>query len=83
MSRGKKQRQRKNKAGRNPNQPAMKLRQRVSIKKVLGLLFSRMVVVGVLIFLQFVLLVALLVGFRDRVMYAYPVMVVLSVAVSV
>ena len=37
------------------------LRQKISLRKILRFLFSRMVIVGVLIFLQLAFLVALLV----------------------
>ena len=59
------------------------LRQKISLRKILRFLFSRMVVVGVLIFLQLAFLVALLVTLEGHLVYAYPVLLVLSVGVSV
>ena len=59
------------------------LRQKISLRKILRFLFSRMVIVGVLIFLQLAFLVALLVTLEGHLVYAYPVLLVLSVGVSV
>ena len=59
------------------------LRQKLSLRKVLRVLCSRMVVIGVLIVLQLAFLLALLVALEGRVVYAYPLMVALSVGVSV
>ena len=59
------------------------LRQKISLRKILRFLFSRMVIVGMLIFLQLAFLVALLVTLEGHLVYAYPVLLVLSVGVSV
>ena len=59
------------------------LRQKISLRKILRFLFSRMVIVGVLIFLQLAFLVALLVTLEGHLVYAYPLLLVLSVGVSV
>ena len=47
------------------------LRQKISLRKILRFLFSRMVIVGVLIFLQLAFLVALLVTLEGHLVYAY------------
>ena len=59
------------------------LRQKISLRKILRFLFSRMVIVGVHIFLQLAFLVALLVTLEGHLVYAYPLLLVLSVGVSV
>ena len=46
------------------------LRQKISLRKILRFLFSRMVIVGVLIFLQLAFLVALLVTLEGHLVYA-------------
>ena len=58
------------------------LRQKISLRKILRFLFSRMVIVGVLIFLQLAFLVALLVTLEGHLVYAYPVLLVLSVGAA-
>ena len=59
------------------------LRQKISVRKILNILFSRMVIIGVLILLQLAFLMALLVLLEGQFVYTYPILVVLSAAVSV